>query len=336
VILDLQQFILEEQDYWTELEEMLDLLDKRTLYKMNLQQIKQFHYLYQRASADLAKVMSASAETDLRWYLESLVARAYREVHEARGTGHRLAPLTWFFRIFPQTFRRHIAAFWLALAITGLGMIFGGFALTFDPDAKDVIMPFPHLKGDPAERVAQEEKRAENAENDRLRGQKATFSTYLMTHNTKVSIFTFALGMTGGIGTIVLLFYNGVILGGVCLDYILAAELKFLFGWLLPHGAIEIPAILIAGQTGFVLANALLGWGKRVSLRMRLQKILGDLVTLIFGLAIMLVWAGFIEAFLSQYHEPVIPYSIKIGFGIVELIALSIFLGLSGRQRRSQ
>jgi uncharacterized membrane protein SpoIIM required for sporulation len=314
---------------------MLNLLENRTLYTMKLQQIKQFHYLYQRASADLTKVISSSAETDLRWYLESLVARAYREVHAIRGPAHRFAPLKWVVRSFPQTFRRHIAAFWLALAITGLGMIFGGFALSFDPDAKDVIMPFPHLKGDPAERVAQEERRTENAENDRLQGQKATFSTYLMTHNTRVSIFTFALGMTGGIGTLMLLFYNGVILGGVGVDYILAGELKFLVGWLLPHGAIEIPAILIAGQAGFVLASALLGWGKRLSLRMRLQKILGDLVTLMFGLAIMLVWAGFIEAFLSQYHEPVIPYRLKIGFGIVELIMLSLFLGLSGRKRTS-
>ena len=194
-------------------------------------------------------------------------------------------------------------------------------------------MPFPHLKGDPSERVAQEERISEDAEEDRLQGQKATFSTYLMTHNTKVSIFTFALGITGGFGTIVLLFYNGVILGGVGLDYILAGELRFLLGWLLPHGAIEIPAILIAGQASFVFAHALLGWEKRLSLRMRLQKILNDLVALMFGVAIMLVWAGLIEAFLSQYHEPVIPYSAKIGFGVMELIALSIFLGLSGRQR---
>ena len=31
-------------------------------------------------------------------------------------------------------------------------------------------------------------------------------------------------------------------------DYILAGESVFLLGWLLPHGAIEIPAILLAGQ----------------------------------------------------------------------------------------
>ena len=44
----------------------------------------------------------------------------------------------------------------------------------------------------------------------------------------------------------------------------------------------------------------------------------------------LLVWAGFIEAFLSQYHEPVIPYAAKIAFGAVELILLSLFLAKSG------
>jgi uncharacterized membrane protein SpoIIM required for sporulation len=102
-------------------------------------------------------------------------------------------------------------------------------------------------------------------------------------------------------------------------------------GWLLPHGAIEIPAILLAGQAGLILASALIGWGKPLSLRMRLRKISADLVTLIFGVAVMLVWAGIIEAFFSQYHEPVIPYAAKIGFGILELILLTLFLSKSGK-----
>jgi hypothetical protein len=46
--------------------------------------------------------------------------------------------------------------------------------------------------------------------------------------------------------------------------------------------------------------------------------------------AVMLVWAGIIESFVSQYHQPVIPYSIKIAFGSVELALLVWFLS-SGR-----
>ena len=52
----------------------------------------------------------------------------------------------------------------------------------------------------------------------------ASFAATLMTHNTKVSVLAMAMGMTWGLGTIVLLFYNGVILGAVCFDYVLAGE----------------------------------------------------------------------------------------------------------------
>jgi hypothetical protein len=48
------------------------------------------------------------------------------------------------------------------------------------------------------------------------------------------------------------------------------------------------------------------------------------------GVAVLLVWAGLVEAFLSQYHEPVIPYSVKICFGLVELALLILFLSKAG------
>lgn len=331
MIIDLQKFITEERPYWHELEDLLDQREGDPLYKANLAQLKRFHYLYQRASADLAKVMTLSAEADIRRYLEALVARSYADIHEIRSKATRFAPHQWFFQTFPQTFRRHLRAFVLSLTVTFIGVLFGGLALSVDPDAKAILMPFSHLRGDPSERVAQEEKSLNRGE-DRLQGAKTTFSAYLMTHNTRVSIFTFALGLTWGVGTLIMLFYNGAILGAVALDYILAGESVFLMGWLLPHGAIEIPAIVLAGQAGFVLAGALIGWGQRLSLKMRLQRIFGEIVTLLFGLALMLVWAGIVEAFLSQYHEPVLPYNVKIGFGVIELIALTLFLSLSGRK----
>ena len=133
-----------------------------------------------------------------------------------------------------------------------------------------------------------------------------------------------------------MLFYNGVILGAVALDYVLAGETPFLLGWLLPHGAIEIPAIILAGQSGLVLAGALIGWGESISLKARLRKISDDLVTLIMGVAVMLIWAGIVEAFFSQYHEPVIPYEAKIGFGVLEIILLVLFLTRSGRKRKGK
>jgi uncharacterized membrane protein SpoIIM required for sporulation len=334
MIIDLKRFITEERKYWTELETILDKRDRDPLTKMNLHEIKRFHYLYQRTSSGLAKVIGFSAETDIRRYLESLVARAYAEVHELREKPHRFFPLRWFFQTFPATFRKHMRAFMLSLAITVLGFAIGGVAISIDQEAKRIILPFPHLQIDPSERVAHEEEAG--AAEDRLKGKKTTFSAYLMTHNIRVSLSAFAMGITWGIGTVILLFYNGIILGAVALDYMHAGETTFLLGWLLPHGAIEIPAIILAGQDGFVLAGALIGWGRRISLKTRLRKTVPDLVTLLCGLAIMLVWAGIVEAFFSQYHEPIIPYSAKIAFGAIEIIALILFFGLSGKPKGYQ
>ncbi len=326
MIIDLTKFRGEEEPHWKRLEATLDRIETNPGYRMSLSEVNEFHYLYQRASADLAKVATFASEPDLRAYLEHVVARAYSEIHETRRSGAKIKPWAWFTGTLPQTFRRRVGAFWLAAALTAAGALFGAIAVGMDPEAKQVIMPFQGLKESPAERV----KKEESGSRDRLSGKKSTFAAELMTHNTQVGIFTMALGLTWGVGTAVSLFYNGVILGAVVFDYVHSGQTRFLLGWLLPHGAVEIPSILIAGQAGFLLASALIGWGSRKTRRERLRDISPDLMTLILGAAVLLVWAGIVEAFLSQYHQPVIPYGLKIGFGLVELTALTLFFARSG------
>jgi uncharacterized membrane protein SpoIIM required for sporulation len=325
VIADLDRFIAEETSCWEELEAVLNRMDRDMAYSMDMAGVRRFHYLYQRTSSDLARIAAYAADPELRSYLESLVARGFSEIHEARRPGD-LAPFSWFFRTFPATFRRHMRAFALAVAMTLLGAVFGAVTLHLDRADKEILLPFEHLLGSPAERVAQEEQRV----NENLAQGKLTFSGYLMTHNTRVAISCLALGLTFGIGTLIFLFYNGVVLGAVVFDYLAAGKAAFLLGWLLPHGAIEIPAILIAGQGGFILAGALLGRSSGLALGERLRLVWGDLATLMGGVALLLVWAGLVEALFSQYHEPVLPYSLKIGFGVAELAALTLFLAVGG------
>jgi hypothetical protein len=71
-------------------------------------------------------------------------------------------------------------------------------------------------------------------------------------------------------------------------------------------------------------------------MRRRLADISRDVVTIISGAALLLIWAGIIESFFSQYHEPIIPYSVKIGFGILELILLSWLLFWSGVDKKEK
>jgi uncharacterized membrane protein SpoIIM required for sporulation len=329
MILDLPRFLAAERPYWTELESALDRVEGEPGRRPSLAELKNLHYLYQRASADLARMATFSSEPETRRYLESLVARAFAEIHETRDARRRVNVWRWLARDLPQTFRRHVRAFWLAVAITLAGAAFGVLALRIDPEAKAVIMPFRGLLESPAERVSREE----HAKVDRLKGVKTTFAAELMTHNTQVAFSTLALGMTWGVGTVLVLFYNGVTLGAVSADYVQGGQSSFLMGWLMPHGAAEIPAILLAGQAGLIIAGALIGWGTSATRGERLRAISRDVLTLVFGMALLLVWAGIVESFFSQYHEPVVPYALKIAFGAVELAALTVYLSRSGASK---
>ncbi len=332
MIVNLDRFIAQERPVWEALDQKLTKLADDPWGELKLEEVRELERLYQRASADLARLGPLTADPETRRYLENLVARGYAEIHGARMEQERFRPLKWFLNTLPQAFRRQARAFYFATVVFFIGALFGAGALAFDPEAKEVIMPFSHLTGDPAERVAKEEAKT----GEEMAGRKARFSGQLMTHNTQVTLLAMALGMTWGAGTLVLMFYNGVILGAVAFDYMNAGQTTFLLGWLLPHGVIEIPAMLIGGQTGFVLALALIGRGQNVGLAERMRAAMPDVVTLCFGAALMLVWAGVVEAFLSQYHEPVLPYAVKIGFGVVEGAALLWFLSRSGRGRTKE
>jgi uncharacterized membrane protein SpoIIM required for sporulation len=324
VIIHLPRFIERERPLWDELERMLDRLDNDAGARPDLREALRLHYLYQRIAADLSEVRTFAAEPRLQAYLEGLAARAYQEIHESRAAHRRgwLAPLLLV--QFPAVFRKHFGAFLLALAVMLAGGLFGGIATGADPEAKEAFVPpqFAHLLQDPAARVREEEE----SRGKELRGMQARFSSQLMTHNIRVSIGVMALGMTWGIGTIVLLFYNGVILGFVAADYLMAGQTVFLLAWLLPHGVIEIPAILVGGQAGFVLAGAIIGRGSPLPFGKRMRSAARDVCVLVAGLAAMLIWAGLVEAFISQHHQPVIPYAAKIGFGVLELALLAIWL----------
>src|SRR6266511_4927397 len=211
MIIDPPRFIQSERPAWTELESLLDELGEDSGDLLSLEKAQRFHFLYRKVSADLGRVSTYASEPAIRRYLESLVARSYAEIHETRGRDRTWRPFHWFFVDFPAVFRRHIRAFWISILISLLGAVAGGTAVLFDEEAKAAIVPqgFEHVLKDPAQRVAEEER----ASSKRSDEGHATFAGFLMQNNITVSIRALALGMTLGIGTILVLLQNGIFLG---------------------------------------------------------------------------------------------------------------------------
>jgi uncharacterized membrane protein SpoIIM required for sporulation len=329
VILDLERFQAQARPRWHELESLLTALESRPDRRLNPEEAEQLQELYARVAADLNRVTHGSLAHELRQYLERLVARAYAELYYAPSTRSEIwQPRSWLriFTVFPETFRRHSRYFGLAVLVTLLGCALGGLAVRYDPASVDVLLPADYLR-DPGKRVHDEEEQGRGRHLDSAQNE-AAFSGRLIRHNIQVALLAAALGVTFGIGTALLLFENGVLLGAVAVHYTRQGFGLFMSAWLLPHGVFEIPSILIAGQAGFYLARILLHRREDRNVRQSMR----EWLVLVAGLAMMLVWAGIMEAFFSQHHAPVLPYSFKVAVAVAELVLLTIYLLLIGRR----
>ena len=330
MIINMQEFTEKGKPLWEALDQEISLMASKPSRRLTLQQVRRLHYLYSRTCADLSEMRTYGVERDVCAYLESLCARSYAELHtlEKRSLPH-FNPWLWLSCTFPQTVRRHWTKLLVSFVLTVMGVAIGASLMAVDIRSKEVMLPYSHLAITPSERVAKEESEVR----DPYEGRKLSGSLWYLTHNTRVSYTVLASGVTCGILTFLLLFSNGVLLGAVCFDYIAGGESVFLTGWLLPHGSVEIPGILIAGQAGLIIAAAMIGGRTRLSLSMRLRRILPDITTLAFGIMLMMGWAGIIEAAFSQYHEPVVPYWVKITFGTIQLLLLTWYFCFAGRKK---
>ncbi|HEX6804826.1 MAG TPA: stage II sporulation protein M [Terriglobales bacterium] len=328
MILNLERFQAQARPRWESLEALLAALEARPDRRLNIAEGQQLQELYAQAAADLNRVTHGALAPELRQYLERLVARAYAELYYAPPARSDLwRPRSWLriFMAFPEAFRRQSRFFALSLLVTVLGCALGGLAVRYDPASVDVLLPAAYLRN-PGERVHEEEQgQAQHLDSAQTEAQ---FSGQLIRHNIQVSLLAAALGVTFGIGTALLLFENGVLLGAVAVHYTQRGFGLFVSAWLLPHGVFEIPSILIAGQAGFYLARLLLHRREDRKLREAMR----EWLLLVAGMAMMLVWAGIMEAFFSQHHAPVLPYGFKVAVGIAELVVLTIYLLLIGRR----
>jgi len=139
-------------------------------------------------------------------------------------------------------------------------------------------------------------------------------------NNIKVSFYAYAAGILISIGTIILLFNNGLMLGVFQYFFytkglLLASSLGI---WL--HGTIEIFSIIVAGAAGLALGNSILFPGTYSRIH-SLQQGAMDGIKMVMGLIPFFLFAAFIESFVTRHstYSSIIDISI-IGFSILTII----------------
>jgi uncharacterized membrane protein SpoIIM required for sporulation len=234
----------------------------------------------------------------------------------------------FFARGFPRLFRQEWRAIALAAAILISGALVGAVFVAEDPHSLGALIPDMHQDLTPGERVGRDQAPGHTAAPD----QAAAFSGWLFTHNIQVSFVVFALGITFGAGTALMLFYNGVPLGALAMQYQQSRLGTFFWAWILPHGIPELTVVSIAGGAGLIIARGLWLPGRR----RRREALLAEApraAALVLGGMPILVLAGLIEGTVSQIHEPTLPYAAKLAFAALVAAGVYYYLLTAGREK---
>lgn len=317
--MELVDFVDAKRSRWAALEALVDRAHADGLRALSLDDARQLSRLYRGASSDLLWIRAHGGSADVAEYLNDLVGRAYAVTYP--GKKARVRDVWGFIADgFPALLRaewRPFVAAWL-LFLGGAG--FGYLGMAIDPNAAYFIIPGQHMKLDPVERAEQEA-----AGDVAAPEEQAQFAAFLWQNNIQVSFLAFALGITAGVGTALLLFGNGILLGSLFYVYLSKGMGTWFWAWILPHGIPEITAICISGAAGLVIARGMLAPGglpRRVALRRQAMVA----VKLELGTILLFVLAGVIEATISQIHPPKIHAYTKLAFAIVVGVAVYAYL----------
>jgi uncharacterized membrane protein SpoIIM required for sporulation len=324
---DVNRFVDERTPVWTRLEQLLRRVEQEGLSALHLSGARELSKLYRAVSSDLIRARTEQVNASVVDYLNDIVARAYAIIHTAPASTERRI-LEFFAYGFPRLFRREWRAIALSAAILASGAVVGALFIALDPHSHGALIPEMHQVHTPGERVGREETTGGSAAPDHA----AAFSGWLFTHNIEVTFVVFALGITFGVGTAALLFYNGVPLGALAMQYHQAGLGTFFWAWILPHGIPELTEVAVAGGAGLIVARGLWLPGRRRR-RDALTAEAATAAALVLGGMPILVLAGLIEGTISQMHEPLLPYEVKLVFALIVGVGVYYYLLASGRER---
>ena len=283
---NLDSYVLTNTPEWQRLEELVKQAGTSG-NGLSSDELDELLVRYQRTSAHLSHVRSTYGDPQVTARLTRVVASARALIYgsQPRAGG---ALRNFFVNTFP-------AAVWnarVAIFISAVALLAPAFAtgiwIANSPAAIDALAP--------------EALREAYINNDfeayYSSAPAAEFSTQVFINNIQVSFLAFVAGIAAAVPTTLLLAFNGANIGQAGGLFHDAGEASLFWGLILPHGLLEITAIIVAGGAGMKMGWALVVPGDRTradALAQEAQKA----ASIIIGLVIVFVIAGLIEGFVT-------------------------------------
>jgi len=312
--MDRDRFVRTGRPRWGELEKRLSRSARTAEDWSNLAE------QYRILCADLARAQALDLGPDVMHYLDDLAGRAHNRLY-----GIRLSSAGGIIRSLLEDFPRTVREEWrffLAANLFFYGPFFVGIiGPLISSSFAGLVLPQEML-------VQMEAMYAEETHRGGFGEDVAMVGFYVM-NNVGIAFRCFATGALAGMGSVVTLVYQGLILGtmeghlwSVGLGWNLTA---FTAG----HTAWELTGIVIAGMAGMRMGWSLIvtnGKSRISSLREA-----GPVIyRLVLGATAMLFVAAAIEGLWSAGPAPV---WLKLVFGVLGVVVVFVWLALGGRRR---
>jgi uncharacterized membrane protein SpoIIM required for sporulation len=318
------RFELQNSPLWEELARLLDDLERaRSKRRLSDDQTVRLPWLYRQVCNHYAHARGRHYSPDLEQQLHVLVLRGHRALYRQGGGGWQ-SLIQFVTRGFPCALRRNARYFWLATALFLLPALLTGLFCYMDPDLIYSVLDEKQVSDietmyDP---LSRKPGRSEG------RGSDTDFQMfgYYIANNIGIGFRTFAGGILVGVGTLLLLLFNGLVLGSVSGHLTRIGYQDTFWSFVSGHGAFELTAIVICGAAGLLLAHAIIAPGQRTRLEV-LKQNAREALKLVMGAALMLLVAAFIEAFWSSSG---VASEVKYLVAALLWLLVVVYLGMAG------
>ena len=292
------RFRSEREADWARLDKIVEQTERGGVRSLSFEDARDLSQLYRQSVTSLSVAREISLDKALQDYLEALCCRAYLAVYSpqesVRGTFWRFLTKSG-----PAAMRRSGPAILLAFISMTIGAVVGYLLFFEDPLWYNTFVP-GGMQGGRGISSSREEllEVIYGTDEDGL-GSLGAFASYLFSHNTRIAIFAFALGILFCVPSFLLSAYQGLVLGAFFALHVDRGIGLDIFGWLSIHGVTELSAIIIATAGGFRLGLAVLFPGQ-LTRRAALRQEGKDAAKLAIMAALMLVAAAILEGFGRQ------------------------------------
>ena len=254
---------MREETSTEEFSRILDDAESHRLRAIPFDELRRLARLYRGESARLSRLRDRGADRDQIAHLNALCVRAHGFLYSAHHREDRRGPL---FRTLAAGLGHSGPYLIVAWAVMATGAFVGFFLVRLDPTALYALMPSG--LGYEASQIdalytstsARELFFAREATNV---AENTYFGSMLFSNNTRVGILAFATGVLGGLPTVLLQFYNGIMIGSISAIFMHSEHATLFLAWILPHGVPELTAITLCTAGGLTLGHAVAAPGRR-------------------------------------------------------------------------